>query len=209
MTNPLIIQILKYLRAQNSSCSLIDLVKLCQQDLVSLIAEDADSQIVIFQKNFFVMNALYQIQRDIQTEGFSLTIYPLEICLVASVDGDDKGNAEEAGGKLTTRDTDLASYYLNWSNVDNITCEEVDALFAHFWERYCAVDKVDAALVTLDLENTPDKAIDWSEIRQAYRKKIVINHPDKGGCAEDFIEIREAYEILRGRYHNHNHNHRE
>ena len=34
------------------------------------------------------------------------------------------------------------------------------------------------------------------EIRVAYRKLILINHPDKGGDAEKFNKIHEAYEIL-------------
>ena len=34
------------------------------------------------------------------------------------------------------------------------------------------------------------------EIRIAYRKLILINHPDKGGDAEKFNKIHEAYEIL-------------
>ena len=34
------------------------------------------------------------------------------------------------------------------------------------------------------------------EIRVAYRKLILINHPDKGGDGEKFNKIHEAYEIL-------------
>lgn len=189
MNNPLIIPILGYLREQSSSCSLIDLVNLCDQDFLTLVGSELDFQVVIYQKNFFVMNALYQIQRDIQSEGFLLTIFPLEICIVPHL----VGNKET----VATRDTDLASYYLDWSNLSNITVEEVDALFSSFWQRYQAIDKVDAALTTLDLEQD----VDWFDIRKAYQKKIAINHPDKGGCAEGFIEIRKAYEILRFCYH--------
>jgi hypothetical protein len=189
MTNPLIIPILRYLREQNSSCSLIDLVNLCEQSFLSLIGRDVDLQIVIFQKNFFIMNALYQIQCDIQTEGFSLIIFPLDIRMVPNLAGDKAG--------LATRDTDLANYYLDWSNLNSITTEDVDALFSSFWQRYRAVDKVDAALTTLGL----NKDVDWFNIRQAYKKKIAISHPDKGGCTEDFIKIREAYEVLAFSYH--------
>ena len=189
MNNPLIISILGYLREQNSSCSLVDLVDLCEQDFLSLILRDVDPQIVIFHKNFFVMNALYQIQRDIQIEGFLLTIFPLEICMIP--------NRVEAKDTLSTRDTDLVHYYLDWSNLNNITVEEVDILFSSFWQRYHAVDKINAALTTLGI----DQDVGWFEIRQPYQKKIVISHPDKGDCADDFIETREAYEILRCSYH--------
>lgn len=35
------------------------------------------------------------------------------------------------------------------------------------------------------------------EIREKYRELIKINHPDKGGKAEDFEKIKKAYEILK------------
>jgi len=199
MVNPLIIPILEHLRAQNSSCSLIDLVNLCQPDFLELIEPNADVQIVIFQKNFFVMNALYQIQGDIQSEGFLLIIFPMEISLVpnyvsANVDSDD--DKDEHKNALTTRDSALADYYLDWSNLSSVTIEEIELLFANFWQRFRAVDKVDAALSTLGI----NQEADWLKIREAYQKKIITSHPDKGGSAEDFIEVRKAYEILSCRY---------
>ena len=167
MTNPLIIPILGFLREQHSSCSLLDLVKLCEPDFLSLIGKEIDLQIVIFQKNFFVMNALYQIQRDIQSEGFLLIIFPMGISMVPN------RTAGKAG--LATRDTDLARYYLDWSNLINITVADVEALFSSFWQRYQAVDKVDAALTALGLDHN----VDWSEIRQAYQKKLPLVIPIK------------------------------
>ena len=184
MVNPLIIPILAYLREQNSSCSLINLINLCEQDLLILIGKDVNYQIGIFQKNFFVMNALYQIKNDVQTEGFSLTILPMDISMVP--------NYDKSKSTLTNRDTELANYYLNWSNLESITTEEVEDLFNSFWQKYSAIDKVDMALTSLGLE----QGADWSDVRQAYKKRIAINHPDKGGCAERFIETREAYEVL-------------
>ena len=35
------------------------------------------------------------------------------------------------------------------------------------------------------------------EIRNAYKKLIILNHPDKGGNAEKFNKIHEAYEMLK------------
>jgi len=189
MFNPLVISILGYLRKQNSYCSLIDLVNFCEEGLLSLIQKGTDPQIIIFQKNFFVMNALYQIQRDIQAEGFLLSIFPLEISLVP--------HRPVTKSALTTRDTDLACYYLDWSNLSTVTAEDIDELFSHFWQRYYAVDKIDSALLTLGLKQD----VGWYEIHQAYQKKIFTSHPDKGGNSNDFIEIREAYEILKISHH--------
>ena len=35
-----------------------------------------------------------------------------------------------------------------------------------------------------------------SEIRKAYRRKVLISHPDAGGTIEDFYTLQKAYEIL-------------
>lgn len=40
-----------------------------------------------------------------------------------------------------------------------------------------------------------EKATD-KEIKDAWKKLVVKHHPDKGGKAEDFIAVNEAYEIL-------------
>jgi molecular chaperone DnaJ len=37
------------------------------------------------------------------------------------------------------------------------------------------------------------------EIKKAYRKKAMENHPDKGGDAEEFKKVLDAYEILTGK----------
>ena len=105
-------------------------------------------------------------------------------------------NYDKSKSTLTNRDTELANYYLNWSNLESITTEEVEDLFNSFWQKYSAIDKVDMALTSLGLE----QGADWSDVRQAYKKRIAINHPDKGGCAERFIETREAYEVLSFNY---------
>ena len=51
-------------------------------------------------------------------------------------------------------------------------------------------------------DNNPYNYLDVSQsssiedIRKAYKKLIIINHPDKGGDAEKFNKIHEAYQIL-------------
>eukprot|EP01135_Chromosphaera_perkinsii_P005490 Nk52_evm39s352 gene=Nk52_evmTU39s352 len=41
-----------------------------------------------------------------------------------------------------------------------------------------------------------DKDASSSEIKVAYRKAIRTSHPDKGGCEDEFREIKKSYEIL-------------
>ena len=51
-------------------------------------------------------------------------------------------------------------------------------------------------------DNNPYNSLDVSqlatdeEIRKAYKKLIVINHPDKGGDPYEFNKIHEAYQLL-------------
>lgn len=54
-----------------------------------------------------------------------------------------------------------------------------------------------------------DKNASEDDIKRAYKKLALKNHPDKGGDIEKFREIQEAYEILsnsnsRQEYHNNN-----
>ena len=37
------------------------------------------------------------------------------------------------------------------------------------------------------------------EIKVAYKKMVLENHPDKGGNTEDFQKIKKAFDVLRDR----------
>lgn len=41
-----------------------------------------------------------------------------------------------------------------------------------------------------------DEDADETEIKQAFRRKALETHPDKGGDEEEFKRVREAYEYL-------------
>ena len=41
-----------------------------------------------------------------------------------------------------------------------------------------------------------NKQSNLDEIKKAYRKKAMQLHPDKGGDAEDFKSLTEAYEVI-------------
>lgn len=44
-----------------------------------------------------------------------------------------------------------------------------------------------------------DKDATFDQIKKAYRKKAIKEHPDKGGDPEKFKEITHAYEVLSDR----------
>ena len=41
-----------------------------------------------------------------------------------------------------------------------------------------------------------EKTADAAEIKKAYRKKAMKEHPDKGGDPEKFKELSAAYDVL-------------
>ena len=41
-----------------------------------------------------------------------------------------------------------------------------------------------------------DEDANDNEIKQAFRRKALQTHPDKGGDPEEFKQVREAYELL-------------
>lgn len=46
-----------------------------------------------------------------------------------------------------------------------------------------------------------DPSADEAEIEQAYRRRVLETHPDRGGSTEEFQAVRSAYEdVLAGRY---------
>lgn len=147
----------------------------------------ASYQLTLFKKHFMVMNALYSLQAELAIEGVYLQISALSIALNSAMN-------ESADTGLTDHvNVKLSEYYLDWCNYDETGEDEVQRLLAGFWLRYTATDKRQLALQSLGLEAKAD----WSMIRDAYRRLAMQHHPDKGGDKHKFIEVREAYEVLR------------
>ena len=146
-----------------------------------------DYQLAIFQKHFMVMNALHQLQKRLmQEEQLFLDVSPLKIQLITS---SKQSNLQE----LTESDNaKLSEYYLDWSNFENTSKEDVENLLENFWELYINADSRSEALTILELKKD---ACDET-INRRYRELAAIHHPDKGGEPATFIQIRQAYEIL-------------
>lgn len=66
-------------------------------------------------------------------------------------------------------------------------------LFDNFWQRFASLDEQTMALRTLKLRADASHG----EITRSYRELIARHHPDKGGDKDTFIDIRQAYELLR------------
>ena len=145
-------------------------------------------QLPLFQKHFMIMNGLYQLQRNLWSdEQLVLDISPLKIFIThSSADGNTSHPA-------ISESANLRDYYLDWSNLEKTTEEDVIELHQNFWDRFNYQEGRESALVTLNLDENASTEI----IRSRYKKLAAEYHPDRGGCSERFIEIRKAYELMK------------
>jgi DnaJ-domain-containing protein 1 len=186
--NPLLTPIARLLHAHPEGLSEYALMKQLEFDGLRLDDEpDVTPELLLFRKHFLVMNALYRLRPVLADEGFDLTISALHIQLHPM----DPEQAA-AGQALARDDNPLRDYYLDWSEFENSSSAHVRRLLEGFWCRYLGDERLEAAWRTLDLQPgaEPDR------IRVAYRRLAARHHPDRGGDAEQFRRVREAYELL-------------
>lgn len=187
--NPLLPDVLRLLREIGADgIGAYDLLKRLEAVEFEFSAPGIDPDLLLFRKNFLLMNALYRLQDILwREEGIRLAISPLRIALeppVEAADGSAVGPVES---------TALRDYYLDWSQLEDIDADAVAALLDGFWQRFHATDARGAALVTLQL----DADADWVAVREQYRRLAASTHPDRGGDGAQFLAVREAYEVLR------------
>jgi len=86
----------------------------------------------------------------------------------------------------------LASYYLDWANLDATTEEDVRDLIGSFWRRLGSMDTRAAALSELGLEDPVSDAT----IKLTWRRLAMEHHPDRGGDNERLQAINAAVDHL-------------
>jgi len=199
--SPVALAIMSVLKNTQTVLSLYDLIKHIEE--LGLVffddAENVSNEILLFRKNFIVMNALYQIQADINNTGYSLYISSLKILLYSDLSSKNDLSLTDIEDSKRV-DVSLSAYYLNWNNYDSVDQQAVDQLLNSFWTKYQKYNQIDSnqdkrscALQILGVESSAS----WKDIQQAYRQKITLCHPDKGGTSHQFIEIREAFQFLK------------
>lgn len=191
--------VLRCLKQQTGALGVHELMAAVQAELDAALQDlpgAAESwQLALFQKNFLLMNALFQWQARLRLEGLQLSVSVLHIALGPLPTG--------AGQQLATASEEgegpgaLAQYYLDWNNFETSSTQQVDELLAGFWQGYLSSTYLSPAaqrdaLACLGLPAGADELA----IKQRYRDLAAQHHPDRGGSAEQFIAIREAYEIL-------------
>ncbi len=198
--NPLVLTILNELRQSDESLSLYKLIKILEKQGYVLADQEVDesSQMMLFRKNFVVMNALYQLKLNLIDSGFNLFISSLKIQLIPELNIDTLAPAVRSSD--VQADAALSDYYLNWDNFYLTDEQGVEKLLSGFWNCFTKYhqshhvdDKRLDSLQVLGLESSAS----WKDIQQAYRQLITVYHPDKGGDSLKFIKIREAFLILK------------
>ena len=168
---------------------------LSEYELISQLQAEGDffpesdnaDELMLFQKHFLVMNALYHLQTWLlEEDGVYLFISPLLIKIKPGVNNRDNTLPSEYS------DIRLREYYLDWETFEKTSCSDVKQLLDGFWERYFANEKRADALVILGLSD----GVDWGEVQLAYRRLAAKHHPDKGGDQSLFVTIKDAHRVL-------------
>ncbi len=186
--NPLLAPIARVLHAHPEGLSEYALMKQLEFDALQL-GEDADAsaELLLFRKHFLIMNALYRLRPVLAEEGFDIYISALHIQLHPL---DSFQRSTETA--IIPDDQPLRDYYLDWDEFQRSNSDYVRALLDGFWTRYMNSDRRDEALSVLGLKANASR----DQVRIAYRRLAGRHHPDRGGDADHFRRVREAYELL-------------
>jgi len=162
------------------------LIALTERSALFAEQQSNDHNLSLFQKNFIVMNALYQLQQKLMVDNLYVAISALAI-RIEKITASHKQALVTQPGEQKLRD-----YYLDWDNFAETDADDVEKLLSSFWQIYIAQDQ--RAVAYQDLDLVLDSG--WNEVKTQYRRLAILHHPDKGGNENQFKKIRKAYEIL-------------
>ncbi|WP_119395651.1 DNA-J related domain-containing protein [Salinibius halmophilus] len=172
----------KQLQANPLTLTELDLLRAWHKEQDASVA--INSSFELFQQHFEMRNALYHLREQLAGD------YELELGLLYV----RLHPASDASTKVSRMDG-LASYYMNANNLTAETPDSVAAMLEGFfaqWQRYHNNDIAKAKRV-LGVANEAD----MQTVKRQYRTLANQHHPDKGGNAEQFNKIQQAYEVLK------------
>ncbi|WP_462156767.1 DNA-J related domain-containing protein [Pseudoalteromonas sp. GB56] len=137
------------------------------------------------QRNFLIMNALFQLQEDFLTDGCYLSISSLHIQLIY-----------DYSPSFPRCDDALKSYYLNWQNY-NLSNDEVAQLLSQFTSLFKNKKLTQDQLEALNLRWQLEAPIHISNVKKRWRVLANQYHPDKSaGDHTVFNDIHTEYQRL-------------
>lgn len=193
-------------------CTLLNLVKrfpegIKEYDLLMLLKAEQPKEaqvplfdsLVLFQQHFLLFHALYQLDEQLHCDNAGqLIIEALNIQWLPFKDV----NNNQPGYSSCEQKTDLEvgdplrTYYLDISNLEDTSSEDVDNLLASFWISMNDESEKVNALTVLELV----EPCDLTMIKKRYRQLLAVYHPDKGGCVSKTQSLNEAMSVLKRCY---------
>ncbi len=137
----------------------------------------------LFRAHFLLFHALYELKDRLSSK--QLGLLQIEALCIRRLPW---SAADEA---LAVPDP-LRTYYLDWSNLDGTSEQDVCKLIASFWNRLDRFDKREEALAELGLKDP----VDDETIKLAWRRLAMEHHPDRGGDNDRLQAINAAVDCL-------------
>ncbi len=134
----------------------------------------------LFKKHFKLFNLLYTIDEQLIAQNMKLNISALDISLVKSLNARNQiGHHDE-----------LREFYLDKKNFD-LDESEISKMLDLFWRKMLAREDLSQYLKILQINE--NQKLDRKMLKQQFNKLAFELHPDRGGCATQFSELRSAY----------------
>lgn len=141
----------------------------------------------LFRGHFSLFHSLYHLRNRLhQEESGCLDINSIRITLEPYTNAQADFAAADP----------LAEYYLDVTNLEKTTREDVEKLLEQFWTCHSQFENKGEALAEFGLE----EPVDYRSVKSRYRELAKEYHPDRGGDSERFKELNRAMMTLEAIY---------
>ena len=139
----------------------------------------------LFQAHFFLFHSLYLLSNILlEQKSHLLSIHTLKIQLLSYQEGENSLQVDDK----------LKAYYMDFSNLENTSEEDVYDMLASFWNKFNRFDNREEALDELGLKDPVEDEV----IKQEYRRLIMQHHPDRGGDTKKLQKLNDVIKLLLG-----------
>lgn len=146
----------------------------------------------LYPVHFLLFHCLYRLRDDLAAMGEQLDISPLRVRI--------KAPDVVSGQGLPAEGDRLRLFYLDLSQYD-LSEVAVRQMLDDFWSgrgpSQSNADELHKAARVLGFDDLPD---DFHRIRQAYRRRAMQAHPDRGGTKEEVQSLNAAFHCLRDHF---------
>jgi len=151
-----------------------------------------NNSLSMFRCHFLIFNALYRLQLKTHVhQEYSINISSIKIAVTNYVP-EYLDNEQHNNQPRMHRDNALSHFYLDINHVMEANEQDVNRLLDRFWNSYFNNDQKQNALSVLGL----CEPIDFIGIKKQYRRLAMKHHPDRGGDANQLIEVHQAMQCL-------------